>query len=320
MERWREFSKKITAGLKRRFAEQQFKAAMIRVGGTVFLAYFLASCLASLSVVLIFKAFDASARAQVKVISGELNLSDTTNYHLIKKEVMARNIFNTSGEFPPETEKVSEKTEKTFNLHGACNPTALKATLLGVIVMGDATSVAVVKDPGSEDADIYRKGDYIIDADNAQVAAIQENLMILNNAGTKECLYTPGFAPPAIALGVQGKAAKAGAAIAEPVTLQASWVEAELGDGFSKILQSARLVPNAEGAKVKGFKIFAIQSGSLFDKIGLRDGDIIVQVNETVLEAEQGFTLYQSFLDEKNIVINILRGESSLQSLRVQIR
>jgi type II secretion system protein C len=289
----------------------------VKIVFALFIGFICASALSSLSVLAIFNFLNPSQRNKAATPVQELSLQALPNYHLIKKGIIARNVFNAGGEYPPEQDKNKDKADasKKFDLTAACNTTALKITLPGIIKMGEKSSVAVIKEAGVEEADIYRIGDFIIGSETAQVAGIMQDHVILNNNGRKECIFLQGTeVKPSMLAGTGGEEDS------PPVTLQASWVESELGEGFSKILQSARLVPNTEGNKVKGFKIFAIQAGTLFEKVGLKDGDVVVQVNDTVMEAEQGFALYQAFLDEKSVNIHVLRDGKTPSTLKVRIR
>ena len=114
--------------------------------------------------------------------------------------------------------------------------------------------------------------------------------------------------------------AKSGSSsVAGVVLLESDWVEQELGDGFGKILQTSRLVPASKEGKFLGFKVFSITPGSLLEKVGLKNSDIITQVNDQILDAENGFALFQAFMDEREINIHTLRNNSS-SVVRVQIK
>lgn len=323
MRDWRDYLKPLKERAKDLVARPSFKPTIMSFAGVIFVAFITASVASSFSVSLILRLFDGTSRPRLTVPAGDIKAPDLANYHLIKKGILQRNIFNATGEYPPEAEKSKDSAaaQNFFDVTAACNPCSLKVSLLGTIAMGD-TSVGIIKEQGFEDADIYKVGDYLIGSETAQIVGILQNEVIINNAGRKECLFALGSeVKKGIDAGRAGTGSgAAGASDGGQVTLQASWVESELGEGFSKILQSARLVPNTEGNKVKGFKIFAIQKESLFDKVGLRDGDIVIQVNETVMEAEQGFALYQTFLEEKEIVIQTLRDGKTPTTLKVRIK
>lgn len=246
----------------------------------------------------------------VSLASGE-----KINYLVVKKTILNRNVFNRSGELPKEEdEKIStSNVGKAFDDSTPCVPTKVKATLLGTVFSDTGKSYAVVQETGYEFSDIYSVGDLIIGSD-ASIVRIERNQVILNHAGRKECLQTKGFDELA-----KTESAGGSSAGGAPVVLGSKWVTGELGEGFSKIIQTAHIVPNAEGEKVNGYKIFGIESGTLFDKVGLKDGDIVVQVNRVQLDANNGFSLYQAFLEARDIVIDVLRQGKDPATIHVKI-
>lgn len=57
------------------------------------------------------------------------------------------------------------------------------------------------------------------------------------------------------------------------------------GQGISRLLSSARIVPHyAEDGSMLGMKVDAIKDDSLFQKVGLQNGDIITEVNGVVVD------------------------------------
>ena len=52
-------------------------------------------------------------------------------------------------------------------------------------------------------------------------------------------------------------------------------------ENMSQLFTQIRAVPHFEGGQSIGFRLFAIRRGSLFDKIGLKNGDIITSINGT---------------------------------------
>ena len=296
----------------------------------LFSSYVLASAASSFTIPLMMKSISGQNKGSRKAnpqIQASLKAEARPNFHKVKRSVLDRNVFNQNGEFPEEEEEVVEQTTKTsgeFDMAGPCAPTTLKITLVGTLFFGDRSqSMATIKEAGFE-VDVYREGDAIIGHDGAYIVSIERNRVVINNSGSKECL--------AINLGgedrlfvEQGKSLKkkpsAGVESAgETVILSSAFVESELGDGFGKIIQSARLVPNMVDQRVNGFKIFAIKKDSLLDKVGFKNGDVITQVNETVMEAEHGFALYQALLDERDLSIRVLRNGKTPTTLSVRIK
>jgi type II secretion system protein C len=242
------------------------------------------------------------------------------NYHEIKKSVVERNVFNSSGEFPQEESgDEASKAKGAFDIEAPCEKTSLKIKLVGMISLEEKGSIATIKEDGFDTADVYSEGDIIVGSDTAQIVRIQSGKVIINNGGRKECLD--------LKLGDEkfkagGPSGKGGISMEEEsvIDLDAKYVQNELGEGFGKVIQSARLVPNTVNNQVNGFKIFGIQAGTLLDKIGFKENDVITRVNNVVMEAEQGFALYQALNDEKQIRIHVLRNGTVPKTLAVRVK
>jgi type II secretion system protein C len=321
------------------------KARVVEVASVLFIAYVCATIASSIIVSTLMdkavlkdrKPAAAAAAAAASTNANPLNTERKVNYVLLRKSIMSRNLFNSTGEVPDESEGVTDTqngSKKVFDPTAKCEKSKLSLTLLGTIFMGsEENSLATVKEAGFDDADIYKAGDFIVGNDGAQIVAVTRKKVVINNNGIKECLSidekedsraSPSFDPQATESATTG-ATKDGAAATESeggcVSLEGGYVETELGDGFGKIITAARLVPNMEENKVSGFKIFAINTSSLFGKVGFKNGDIITQVNDVSLKLpEQGFALYEAFQDEREISIHVLRGGQTPKTLCVKIK
>ncbi|MDQ6988762.1 MAG: type II secretion system protein N [Mariprofundaceae bacterium] len=90
-------------------------------------------------------------------------------------------------------------------------------------------------------------------------------------------------------------------------------MQTELRD-FSKLLSQARVTPHFTNKKADGFTISEIVKGSLYEQIGLANGDIIRKVNgESVVSAEQAMRMYKELQSATNIDVEIERGGSIQQ-------
>ncbi len=252
------------------------------------------------------------------------------NVRDIQKNIKDRNLFNSEGKFPEE--KAAGEgggSLARFDMNAPCVTTSLQIELLGTIYLGDPMkSLATVRDKTYSEADIYRVGDPIYGNETAIVAAVERQKIIINNNGVKECIDldkgVPGMANDGFPGGIAGDFGTLpmnSAGGGSEITVEASYVEGELGPGFGKIVDAARLVPNTIDGGINGFKIFAIKGGTLFARVGLQNGDVITQVNDTSMrQPEQGFALYQAFQDEKVVRIQLLRGGTTPQNITVQIK
>lgn len=84
-------------------------------------------------------------------------------------------------------------------------------------------------------------------------------------------------------------------------------------DNFSDILKQARVIPYSVNGKPQGFKILRIRAGSIFARLGLKNNDIIQQVNgEPLSSADQALGLFTLFKNEREVVLNIERNKTEL--------
>lgn len=312
------------------------KETLFRSSLVVIAAYVVATLVATFVVSVVLESLGSKGVTNARKVSKSsfvISKSSSMNYMTLRKSVMGRNIFNSDGEFPDEKE-VNEDKEKVskpsvFDNAAECKKSKLKLTLVGTIAMGEKNSIAMIKEDGYSEADTYRVGDEIIGEDSASIVSISRMAVVLNNNGVKECLKIEEKNKDRVFAAEKpkskGRKSSEGSASSslsgECVVVQGNYVESELGEGFSKIISAARLVPSMEGNKVRGFKIFAISNASLLGKVGFKNGDIITQVNDVSMKRpDRGFALYEAFQDERNITVDILRKGKTPKTLCIEIK
>lgn len=75
-----------------------------------------------------------------------------------------------------------------------------------------------------------------------------------------------------------------------------------------------RLVPYVEGGQTKGFKFDWIQDGSLFQRMGIQVGDVLVAINnQQINSGEDAFRILQIIRNEPNFKVSILRNGKMLE-------
>ena len=95
---------------------------------------------------------------------------------------------------------------------------------------------------------------------------------------------------------------------------------ASSAENLSQVLTQARALPYMEAGKTVGFRISEIVPGSIYEKIGLVNGDVVQRVNsQDVDDPGKFFQLYQGLKDEKRISIDLLRN-GQRQSLNYDVR
>jgi len=83
---------------------------------------------------------------------------------------------------------------------------------------------------------------------------------------------------------------------------------------FSQLLSQARVYPHFANGKSDGFLIRAIVPGSLYDKVGLKNGDIIRKVNGiSIAGPQQAMAMMQKLQKAASVDVEIQRGGSVQQ-------
>jgi general secretion pathway protein C len=225
--------------------------------------------------------------------------------------IQARDIFNS---VKPEPEKPKEPPK----------PTELKLKLWGVVVHSDGSSYCVIEDLTTRKQDLYRISDTV--AGSAIVKQIEWDRVILDRDGKDEILeLSPpqgGPVPAGIVPARVAPAAVRGAAAASQnphirqlgenqYQIDRTEVDSAL-DNMNQLFTQIRAVPHFEGGKSVGFRLFAIRQGSLFDQIGLKNGDVIQQINGADLsDPAKALALFQQLRNERDINVQILRNKET---------
>lgn len=263
--------------------------------------------------------------AQVRV-SGEAKTSDDSglSVSILERQILDRNLFNSSGELAPEIGVEADKQEKTSGLDFEavpCSNEKLPVSVLGTIFTGDPfASFVTVKDAKVSYADTYKAGNLVIDYEDFEVYKVLRDQVEFRKGDQKICVTLKVIgAENGQKAGIQG--VDKGSELPMPENIVNLEFEAEelaegIGPGYANILNSAKLIPALEGGNVIGFKLIAIKPDSLFRKMKLENRDIITEVNGVSLkDASEGFKLYQALQEEREINIRVVRGETVMTYL-----
>jgi len=83
--------------------------------------------------------------------------------------------------------------------------------------------------------------------------------------------------------------------------------------------RQARIVPYMQDGVVTGFKLFAIRPNTLYSKLGIKNGDVILEINGVKMtNPEDALKVYQEVKDAKTVTMEILRRGKS-KTLKYQI-
>lgn len=91
-------------------------------------------------------------------------------------------------------------------------------------------------------------------------------------------------------------------------------------ENLSQLLTQARALPYIENGKTAGFRITEIVPGSIYEKIGLQNGDVIQRINsQDVDDPGKFFQMYQGLKEEKSISVDVIRN-GQRQTFTYEIR
>ena len=185
---------------------------------------------------------------------------------------------------------------------------ASKLKLLGVVI-GDHEGVsAIVEELSSKRQLLFRLHDQIPDV--GEISEIRRDGMVVRQGDQQELLELAASQiekPPSAPV-------TAGAAVApvpgSPVrtVLDRRDVEQAMGD-LPKLLSQARAVPYLVNGAMNGFRLDFIAPSSFYEKIGLKYGDVLQQVNGVdIRDPGTMLTLFQQLRNEKTVKLDVLRN------------
>lgn len=190
--------------------------------------------------------------------------------------------------------------------------TNLPLTLLGVIVVSDdLKSVASVEDKGANQVLAVRVNENLTPGARVQKIEFDRVIFINENTERREFIELPkdqitatrrSAAPPKGA-GIQSSGGNR-------YLISRDEVDKTLAN-LNEVLTQARCVPNFEGGRPGGYRCFQIVPGSIYDKLGMKDNDVILAINgETINDPSKAFTMLTGLknTDTRSIELTVSRN------------
>jgi general secretion pathway protein C len=185
---------------------------------------------------------------------------------------------------------------------------ASKLKLLGV-VMGDYEGVsAIVEELTSKRQLFFRLHDQIPDI--GEISEIRRDGMVVRQGDQQELLELaasqiekPPSAPASAATAVSPVSASPTRTVLDRRVVEQAM------DDLPKLLSQARAVPNLVNGAMNGFRLDYIAPASFYEKIGLKYGDILQQVNGVdIRDPSTILTLFQQLRNERAVKLDVLRN------------
>jgi general secretion pathway protein C len=296
-----------------RFSERYVMALNLLL--IAILAYFLAL---SVNDIILGRVAGATA-AHLPSLLGAEPSAPVTRPRAFYEAISRRDIFN----LEPVTEAPAEVAT---NLH---------IKLFGTSSLTLSRPFIIVEDDNNHQQSLYRMGDEIPDA--GKLVGVYEDHAIILHQGRRIKLEMPAgqivtpteiprpFGLPGGAFRrnfLRGRTGQDGVRQIEPnrYVLDRSTVNNNLNN-MAALFTQVRAIPNlGPDGQSNGFKLSEIQPDSIFQQIGLRDGDILTVVGgQSVGDPAKAVQLLSTLRDQNSISLTVMRGGQPVQ-LQYNIR
>lgn len=223
--------------------------------------------------------------------------------------IFTRNLFNSKGLIPGDEATPGQ----TQDMGGPPVKTSLPFNLIGTLILEDSSrSIATIEDKSASAVYPVRVDDEI--PTKARIIEIDARKVIFVNIGTgrREFVELPedlDAKNPRITLGSRKGSLSSSRSGIDQVTpnsfnIARSEIDKAMAD-FNNILTQARAIPNFENGLPNGYKLFQIIPGSIYQKLGFQNGDIITQLNgESANDPAKALAALQSLKDQKHYEIS----------------
>lgn len=203
--------------------------------------------------------------------------------------ISQRNLFSTVEKPGAEIQINVEELEKT----------KLNLDLLGTVFGNGSNDFAVIEEKDAKKQGLFRVGDTVA---SAEVIKILRGTVVLRVNGRDEVLAMKeedtGKGHP-----TSGSTERAEGSI----TVDKGEID-QAFKNMNQLLTQVRIRPYFSSGKPDGFMVSNIKNGSIFEKMGLRSGDVIRGVNDRpITSADDMLELYRGLQSGSEINLNIKR-------------
>ncbi len=243
-----------------------------------------------------------------------------------RQVILERNLFNVSTLASVETTPVPEEE--------LLEATKLPLELRGTVASENpALAWAAVEDTQSRRNLVVRVDDRLLD--RARVLRIERRRIVLENGGRREELALAeedgesaqqrqtGPRPLRQAQRRPRRRARNDSRVRQLAedrfAVRRSDVQ-EAARNPAQLFSQARILPKYEGGQMVGVQLNAIKPGSLFEQIGLQDGDTITELNGIAVTSPQdSANLLRELTDADSFSVIVTRADGQEQTLNYEV-
>jgi general secretion pathway protein C len=221
--------------------------------------------------------------------------------------ITERNLFG-SLDKPIESAK-----EEEIESVEALEPTSLKLALYGTVTGNQESAFAVIEETDKRKQGLYRVGDSVKDATIRKI--LREKVVL--RVGSKDEILT--MEESAASRRKEAPTASRPVPKGSTITVNQKDLESSLKD-INKLLSEVRIRPHFRDGKSDGLSITRIQPGSIFTKLGLRNGDVVQKINDKeITSPDDVLALYDKLKSGSSVSVQVARRNRQ-QTLNYQFR
>lgn len=182
--------------------------------------------------------------------------------------------------------------------------TPLALELIGTFVSEGSAPTAIIENKKKNEQDVFNLQESIFG--EAKLVAIYADRVEIERNGQIETLSLEEIphAPSAAEGGV--------VSVGEDRFVVAGEELDKALSNMPLLLQQARAVPYFKDGKSVGLRLFALKPESLFTKIGLKNGDILKNINGSSLaDLSQALKLFEDLKQERNFTLELERNQET---------
>lgn len=193
----------------------------------------------------------------------------------------------------------------------ALEPTSLKVALLGTVTGSEQNAFAVIEETDKRKQGLYKIGDSV---QNATVKKILREKVVLR-VGTKDEILT--MEESAASRRDKGLGPSRRAERGSTITVSRKDIQSSLKD-INKLMSEVRIRPHFKDGQSDGLSVSRIKGGSIFSKLGLRNGDIVQKINgEPINSPDEVLGLYEKLKSGSRVSLEVTRrGEPKTMNYR----
>ncbi|MGI6680999.1 MAG: type II secretion system protein N [Bdellovibrionota bacterium] len=220
------------------------------------------------------------------------NALSNVNYALITQKNIFGNLSNNQEDKDVESSRPSSD---------------IPLALIGTVITTGSAPYAIIENTKENLQDAFSTGDSVFEL--ATLVAIYKNKVEIRRNGIIETLEIDAFDS-------DGQDDEQSGNI---LYLDAKEVQAALSN-LPEVMTHARAIPYWQEGQAVGVRLFSIKQGSIFEKVGLKNGDILKNINGKQLgDFSKAMGLFEELKNETSLSINLERNKEEM-NLHYKIR